>query len=74
MSRDDNAEETDSGRPIQYSTSDIIIVFTPSPTPCSRSSLSDVHGSMGSDHDDFILLQQNKKRRVTGGKNVTLDL
>ena len=30
-------------RPIQYSTSDIIISFTSSPTPWSRSSLSHVH-------------------------------
>jgi len=35
MGKHDNAEETDSVRPIQYSTSDIILAFTPAPTPRS---------------------------------------
>jgi hypothetical protein len=45
MTRYDNTE-TDSPRPIPDSTSDIIIAFTPEPTPCSRSSLSHTHRSM----------------------------
>ena len=38
---------TDSGRPLQYSTNEIIIVFTPAPTSCSYSSISHPHRSMG---------------------------
>ena len=47
MARHGNAEETDSARPIQYSTSDIIITFTPAPTLFSLSSFSYSHRSMG---------------------------
>ena len=32
MARHGNAAEADSARPVQYSTSDIIITFTPAPT------------------------------------------
>ena len=47
MARHGNAEEANPVRLIQYSTSDLIIAFTPAATPCSRSSLSHAHRSMG---------------------------
>jgi hypothetical protein len=38
---------SDSARPIQYSVSDIRVVFASGPTPCSCSSFSHAHRSMG---------------------------
>ena len=46
MGRHGNAEEADPARLIQYSTSDIIIAFTPAPTLCSCSSFSHAHRFM----------------------------
>ncbi len=45
MSCHGNTEEANPARLFQYSTSDLIISFTPAPTPCSRSLLSHAHRS-----------------------------
>ena len=53
-----------SARPIQYRTSDIIIVFTPAPTPCSRSSLLHAHRSMISFRNQTFALPTDSARPI----------
>jgi len=55
----------DSGRPIDYSESDIRVVFGPSPTPCSYSSLSNVDRSIGLFHNNtFSLVTSDSVRPI----------
>ena len=60
-----NAEEANPVRLIQYSTSDLIIAFTPAATPCSRSSLSHTHRSMVFFHNEtFALAEADSVRPI----------
>ncbi len=56
---------TDSGRPLQYSANEIIIVFTPSPTSCSYSSISHPHRSMGFFRNQTFALVTSDSTRPT---------
>ena len=46
----------DSGRPIDYSVSDIRVEFAPAFTPSSHSSFSHTHRSMGFFHNQTLVL------------------
>ena len=64
MSKYGNAEKEDSPRPIPYSTSDIMITFTPVPTPYSHSSLSNTHRSMVFFHNQTFVLEEADSVRL----------
>jgi hypothetical protein len=59
-----DADAADSARPIHYSTSDSRIAFTPAPTPCSRSSLSQAHRFIGFFCDRNFALAADSARHI----------